>query len=85
MLSFIMNAVETTGVVDAQRQLHLDQPLPVAGPSRVRVIVLFPESDEISESDWLKAATANPAFDFLRETGEDIYTPTDGKSFRDQG
>ncbi|MBI4663844.1 MAG: hypothetical protein HY735_34010 [Verrucomicrobia bacterium] len=79
-----MNAVETTGVVDAQRQLHLDQPLPVAGPSRVRVIVLFPDSDEISESDWLKAAATNPAFDFLKDSAEDIYSAADGKEFRDQ-
>lgn len=80
-----MNAIETTGVVDQQRQLHLDQPLPVAGPRRVRVILLFPESDDISDTDWMKAAASNPAFDFLKENAEDIYTASDGKAFRDQG
>lgn len=80
-----MNAVETTGVVDAQRYLHVDEPLPVAGPGRVRVIVLFPDDDEISERDWLKTAASNPAFDSLRERAEDIYTAADGKPFHDQG
>ena len=81
----IMNAVETTGVVDEQRQLRLDEPLPVAGPSRVRVIILFPDSDELPESDWMKAAAANPSFSFLKDSAEDIYTAADGKPFHDQG
>jgi hypothetical protein len=39
----VMNAIETTGVVDAQHQLRLDEPLPIAGQSRVRVIELVPD------------------------------------------
>ena len=35
----VMTAIETTGNVDAQHQLRLDEPLPI-GPGRVRVIVL---------------------------------------------
>jgi len=35
-----MNPIETTGIVDAQHQLRLDEPLPISGPSRVRVIIL---------------------------------------------
>ena len=81
----VMNAVETMGVVDEQRQLRLDEPLPVAGPSRVRVIILFPDSDEIPGSDWIKAAAANPSFDFLKDSSEDNYTAADGKPFHDQG
>jgi len=80
-----MNAIETTGIVGADRQLRLDEPLPIAGPSRVRVIILVPEAgEEITESDWTRAASANPAFDFLKEAGEDIYKAGDGKPFYDQ-
>ena len=79
-----MNAIETTGFVDAQHQLRLDEPLPIAGPSPVRVIILVPDADEISEAAWTKAAAANPAFDFLKEEAEDIYTRNDGKPFHDQ-
>jgi hypothetical protein len=80
-----MNAIETTGVVDAQHQLRLDQPLPIAKQSRVRVIVLVPEAGDISEAAWTRAAAASPAFDFLKDAAEDVYTTADGKPFHDQG
>jgi len=79
-----VNAIETTGVVDAQHQLRLDAPLPIAGQSRVRVIVLVPEEADISESAWTKTASTSPAFDFLKDAAEDIYTVTDGQPFHDQ-
>ena len=81
----VMNAIETTGVVDAQHQLRLDKPLPIAGQSRVRVIVLVPEEADISEAAWTKTAATSPAFDFLKDAAEDIYTAADGKPFHDQG
>jgi hypothetical protein len=78
-------AIETTGTIDAQRQLVLDEPLSVAGPTRVRVIILLPEEADIDEMEWLQAAAANPAFDFLKEPEEDIYTLSDGRPFHDEG
>ena len=78
-------AIETTGTVDVQRRLALDEPLPVVGPTRVRVIILLPEEADIDEMEWLRAASANPAFDFLKAPGEDIYTLADGRPFYDQG
>lgn len=77
-------AIETTGTIDAQRQLVLDKPLPVVGPTRVRVIILLPEEADMDEMEWLQAAVANPAFDFLKEPEEDIYTLADGRPFHDQ-
>jgi hypothetical protein len=49
--------------------------------------VLFPEEEpgEVHESEWLYTATVNPAFDFLNDPQEDIYTLTDGKPFDDEG
>lgn len=78
-------AVEMTGTIDAQRQLILDEPLPIAGPTRVRVIILVPEEADMDETEWLRSAAANPAFDFLKESEEDIYTLADGRPFHDQG
>jgi hypothetical protein len=78
-----VKAIETTGTVDVQHRLLLDEPLPVAGPKRVRVIILFPEEADINEKEWLYAAASNPAFDFLKEPEEDIYTSEDGKPFHD--
>lgn len=80
-----LRAVEVTGTVDEQRRLHLDEPLPVNGPGRVRVIVLIPEEANVEEREWLRAAAGNPAFGFLEDEEEDIYTLTDGRPFIDQG
>lgn len=77
-------AIEATGTIDVERHLVLDEPLPVAGPAKVRVIILLEEAD-IDEMEWLKAAAANPAFDFLKEPEEDIYTLSDGRPFNDKG
>jgi tetratricopeptide (TPR) repeat protein len=41
------------------------------------------EDGEIDEHEWLRAATSNPAFDFLKDPEEDIYTLADGKPFND--
>ncbi|MBN1591846.1 MAG: hypothetical protein JW941_01195 [Candidatus Coatesbacteria bacterium] len=73
--------IEATGTVDDRRQLHLDGPLPMAGPGRVRVLVIFEDEDEFPENEWLKAASSSPAFDFLNDPEEDIYTQNDGKPF----
>jgi len=31
--------------------------------------------------EWLQAAAANPAFEFLKNQAEDVYKATDGKPF----
>jgi hypothetical protein len=79
-----VKAFETTGTVDEERRLVLDEPLPIPGNSRVRVIILLHDDEEPGEREWLRAAAANPAFDFLNDAGEDIYQPTDGKPFHDE-
>ena len=84
-MDIVEKAIEVTATIDAQRQLVLDEPLPVTGPARVRVIVLLPEETDIDEKEWLRAASANPSFDFLKTPEEDIYTLADGKPFHDQG
>ncbi len=42
-------------------------------------------SDAADEGEWLRAAAQNPAFSFLEDPGEDIYTPEDGQPFRASG
>jgi len=81
-MEITMKAIEVMGTVDNESQLHIDEPLPIAGPSRVRVIILFPFEKDMDEREWLRAAAANPAFEFLKDQAEDIYKPTDGKPFQ---
>lgn len=78
-----LQVVELIGTIDEKGQLHLDEPISAVGQGRVRVILL-PEEAEIGENEWLKAAASNPAFDFLKDTAEDIYTLDDGQPFNDQ-
>ena len=82
-MEFVEKAIETTATINAQRQLILDEPLPVRGPTRVRVIVLLPEEADIDEKEWLRAASTNPAFDFLKAPEEDVYSLSDGRPFHD--
>jgi len=51
----------------------------------VRVSHLLPEESDIDEACWLRAAAANPAFDFLKDAEEVIYTLSDGRPFYDGG
>ena len=84
-MSFATRAIETVGTITAQCRLVLDDPLPIAGPRRVRVIILMPDEEDIDEAEWLRAVAANPAFDFLKDPAEDIYSIQDGKPFHDPG
>jgi len=79
-----MTAIETTGTVDEDHRLRLDEALPVSGPMRVRVIVLYPLTEGISEDEWLRAAARNPAFRDLEAPEEDVYSLEDGDPFLDQ-
>ncbi|NER23484.1 MAG: hypothetical protein F6J86_43520 [Symploca sp. SIO1B1] len=46
-----MKAIEVTGSLDATGQLSLDHPIENFAPSRVRVIVLFPDVTEEGATD----------------------------------
>ncbi|MBI4357413.1 MAG: hypothetical protein HY559_06010 [Gammaproteobacteria bacterium] len=76
-----MKAIETTGKVENTHHLVVDDILPFPNASKVRVIVLFTEEEELLESVWLKAASANPVFGDLKDPAEDIYSIKDGKPF----
>ena len=78
-----LKAIELTGTIDQEHRLILDNPLPINGPSRVRVIILVSDETEIDEQEWLRAASGNSAFDFIKDPAEDIYTLSDGKDFHD--
>jgi hypothetical protein len=40
---------------------------------------------DILDATWAKSSAVSPAFDFLTDAAEDIYTFTDGKPFHDEG
>jgi hypothetical protein len=79
-----LTAVERTGTINEHHELQLDGALPIPGPKRVRVIVMYSAADQSDEIEWFHAASQNPAFDFLKDPGEDIYTLIDGKPYHDE-
>ncbi len=75
----MLTAIETTGTIEQSGRIVIDETFSVDSPTSVRVIVLFPEAEDLSESEWLQSASKNGAFDFLNDSDEDIYSLTDGK------
>ncbi len=76
-----MRSIECVGTISAQGELQLDELLPLNQPSRVRIIVLFPESwelDDLTPDQWSNAVASNPSFAFLHDAEEDIYTLENG-------
>ena len=76
-------AIETTGIINEKNELIIDEPLPLLGPTRVRVLILVPNHQDLKEDEWLRTATTNPVFNFLKEPAEDIYKVSDGSPFKD--
>ncbi|HEU5011681.1 MAG TPA: hypothetical protein VFT66_03985 [Roseiflexaceae bacterium] len=76
-----LTAIELTGTVDENQHLQLDTALPINGPKRVRIILLYSATDENDEAEWLRAAAQNPAFQDLHDPAEDIYSLADGEPF----
>ena len=74
-----MYALELTASVSSGRNIRLDEDVTLALGSRVRLLVLSADdNDDLTDPLWLKAVSSNPAFEFLNDPREDIYTLDDG-------
>lgn len=47
-----MKAIQATGKIDAEGQLSLDNPIQGTSPVRVRVIILFAETEADTDEFW---------------------------------
>ncbi len=79
-----MKAIEISTKTDKQGHLKINYPLNKK-ERNVRIIILVDETndDKDEEKLWLNSITSNPAFDFLKDQTEDIYSLTDGSSISD--
>ena len=79
-----MKSIEINTKTDKQGHLRINYPLNKKD-KKVRVIILLDEqNDDIDEEKkWLNSIQSNPAFDFLKEPSENIYTLSDGEPFND--
>ncbi|AFL85592.1 hypothetical protein Belba_3075 [Belliella baltica DSM 15883] len=71
-----MKAIEIKSKTNKKGHLKLDLGLKEADKN-VKVLILM-EEELNDENDWLKVVSNNPAFDFLKEEEEDIYSIEDG-------
>ena len=74
-----MKAIEINSKTDEHGHLKIDYKADQKD-QRVRVLLLFDEDNGKEDDDvlWLQAISNNPAFDFLNNPEEDIYTLKDG-------
>ena len=81
-----MSTVTIPAHFDA-KHIVLDEPydLPANASLLVTVLPVVVGEETNTEEAWLKAATANKAFDFLADDAEDIYTLADGKPLKPEG
>ena len=83
-----MKSISCGGTISVEGELLLDEPLPQNQPSRVQIVILFPESPasaDITQTQWNKIAANNPSFAFLHDAEEDIYTLEDGVAVSYEG
>ena len=74
-----MKALEIETVADGNGALNIQLSKQYQN-RKFKVILLSSEEQE----EWLCALQKNPAFDFLHEPAEDIYTLKDGKDFNNK-
>jgi hypothetical protein len=79
-----MKAIEISTKTDINGHLKINYPLNNRDRN-VRIIILVDEmNDDLNEEKlWLRTISSNPAFDFLKDTCENIYSLTDGEPFND--
>ena len=79
-----MRAIEINSKTDKSGLLKLDYRL--GKPEKnVRILILLEDEPYQQEDEklWMDSVSKNPAFNFLNEPEEDVYTIKDGEAFDD--
>jgi hypothetical protein len=79
-----MKAIEINSKTDKTGHLKINYKLDKS-ESNVRILILLDEdsSEKEEEKLWMSSISKNPAFDFLNDSEEDIYSLKDGEPFND--
>ena len=79
-----MKAIELNSKTDEFGHLKIDFKLDKT-ERNVRVLILFDDkkTPEDEEKLWMSSISNNPAFDFLNDPEEDIYSLNDGEPIND--
>ncbi len=70
-----MKAIEINSKTDETGHLKIDYKLNKPG-SKVRVLILLDDdyAEQEEENLWMNSISTNPAFNFLSDSSEDIYS-----------
>lgn len=79
-----MKAIEINSKTDKTGYLKINYKLN-RSDSKVRVLILLDDdsSEKDEEAIWVSSISKNPAFDFLKDSAEDVYSLKDGEPFND--
>ena len=78
-----MRAIEIISKTDNKGLLSIDYQLNKSDRN-VRILILMDDSSDIDDEElWMNSISKNPAFDFLKDKSEDIYSIKDGEPFHD--
>ena len=78
----IMKAIEIHSKTDKMGHLKIDYKLN-RSEKDVRIIILLDEENSpVEDKLWMELISKNPAFDFLNEPEEDIYSKNDGEPMK---
>ena len=76
-----MKAIEIKSKTDKNGNLKIEYKLDKLD-SNVRILILVDDDTELDEEKlWLESISSNPAFNFLNDKSEDIYSLNDGEPF----
>ncbi|NOY95408.1 MAG: hypothetical protein GXO81_03330 [Chlorobi bacterium] len=79
-----MKAIEINSKTDKNGHLRIDYQLDKS-ERNVRILILL--EDDLSELDeeklWMDSISKNPAFDYLNDPAENIYSLEDGEPYND--
>ncbi len=71
-----MSAIRVQAVAETDGELHL-RGLPIQRGETAEVIVLTPSAEEISDDALMQILTHDPAWAWLKNPVEDVYTERD--------
>lgn len=78
-----MRAIEINSKTDKTGHLKIDYKLDKSD-TNVRVLILLDDDTEQEEEKlWLKSISKNPAFSYLNDPAEEVYSLNDGEPFND--
>ena len=78
-----MRAIEIVSKTDKTGLLKINYKLDKS-ESNVRVLILLDDDNEQEDEKlWMRSISRNPAFNFLNDPAEEIYSSNDGEPLND--